>query len=255
MKTAIFLSIRDKATRLPKKVLLQIKGKTVTEHLIDRLKQAKLPDMIVLTTSIHPDDIVLIDIAQKNKIQSFQGSEDDKLDRYYNAALKFGIDFMVIVDGDDLFCDPECIDEIIRTFKKTNADYIIYKDLPVGVTGHGVKLEALKKVIDMKDESDTEVWGGYFTGSKLFKVVELEPRAEFRRPDLRMTLDYIEDFRFFEAIFDRLYTPGKVFTLHDIMRVINENPQIPAINSAAQQKYLEKIEQAKKKVKFKEANP
>jgi spore coat polysaccharide biosynthesis protein SpsF len=255
MKTAIFLSIRDKATRLPKKVLLKIKGKTVTEHLIDRLKQAKRPDMIVLTTSIHPDDVVLVDIAKQNNIAAFQGSEDDKLDRYYNASLKYGIDFMVIVDGDDIFCDPECIDNIIKTYTETNADYIIYKDMPVGITGHGVKLAALKKVLEMKDESDTEVWGGYFTGNNFFKVIQLEPPEEFRRPDLRMTLDYIEDFRFFEAIFDRLYKPGKVFSLKEIITLINENPQIPQINSGAQQKYLEKIEQAKKKVKFKKVKP
>jgi len=255
MKTAIFLSIRDKATRLPKKVLLKIKGKTVTEHLIDRLKQAKRPDMIVLCTSIHPDDVVLVDIAKQNKIDYFQGSEDDKLDRYYNAALKFGIDFMVIVDGDDIFCDPECNDNIIKTFHETNADYIIYKDLPVGVTGHGVRLEALKKVIDLKDESDTEVWGGYFTGNNLFNAIQLEPPEEFRRPDLRMTLDYIEDFRFFEAIFDRLYKPGKIFTLEEIITLINKNPQISEINSGAQKKYLEKIEAAKNKIKFKKVKP
>jgi spore coat polysaccharide biosynthesis protein SpsF len=251
MKTAIFLSIRDKATRLPKKVLLKIKGKTVTEHLIDRLKQAKRPDMIVLCTSIHPDDIVLVDIAKRNNIQYFQGSEEDKLDRYYNAALKFGINFMVIVDGDDLFCDPERIDDIIKTFQETNADYITYKDLPVGVTGHGVKFEALKKVIEMKDESDTEVWGGYFTGTDLFKVIYLEPQKELRHPELRMTLDYIEDFRFFEEIFKRLYKPGQVFSLQQIIKIIEENPQLIEINKGVHKKYLEKIEEAQKKVKFK----
>lgn len=158
---------------------------------------------------------------------------------------------MVIVDGDDIFCDPNCIDDIIKTFKGKNADYIIYKDLPVGVTGHGVKLEALKKVIELKDESDTEVWGGYFTGTNLFNVIQLEPKEEFRRPDIRMTLDYIEDFRFFEAIFERLYKPGKVFSLKEIITLINNNPQLPEINNSAQKKYMQKIEEAKKKVKFK----
>ena len=48
MKTAIFLSIREKATRFPKKVLKEIKGKTVTEHLIDRLKTSEEADEIIL---------------------------------------------------------------------------------------------------------------------------------------------------------------------------------------------------------------
>jgi spore coat polysaccharide biosynthesis protein SpsF (cytidylyltransferase family) len=255
MKTAIFLSIRDKATRLPKKVLLPIKEKTVTEHLIDRLKVAKLPDMIVLCTSIHPDDMVLVEIAKKNKISYFRGSEDDKLDRYYHAAIKYGIDFMVIVDGDDLFCDPLFIDDIIRTFQKTQADYIVYNNLPVGITGFGVKRDALKKVLDMKDEVDTEVWGGYFTNTGLFKVIKLEPKAEYRHPEIRMTLDYIEDFRFFEEIFDRLYKPGKVFSFQEIMTLLKDNPQILRINGGVQQKYLEKIKEAQKKVKLKQVKP
>jgi spore coat polysaccharide biosynthesis protein SpsF len=255
MKTAIFLSIRDKATRLPKKVLLQIKGKTVTEHLIDRLKVAKLPDVIVLCTSTNPDDIVLVNIAKDNGIYYFQGSEDDKLDRYYHAAMKYGIDFMVIVDGDDHFCDPLFIDDIIKTFQKTQADYIIYDNLPVGVTGFGVKRDALKKVLDMKDETDTEVWGGYFTNTNVFKVIKLEPKDEYRHPEIRMTLDYIEDFRFFEKIFNQLYKPGKVFSFQDIMKLLKDDPQIIQINSGAQQKYMEKIKEAQKKVKLKQVKP
>jgi len=242
MKSAIFLSIREKATRLPKKVLLEIKGKTVTEHLIDRLKQTKLPDLIVLCTSTHPDDTILVDIAKKNNIQYFRGSEEDKLDRYLNAALKFGVDFMVIVDGDDIFCDPVFIDKTIERFIQTDADFITCKELPLGVACSGIKLEALKKVCEIKDESDTEVWGGYFTETGLFKVEYLEVEdEELRHPEIRMTLDYPEDFEFFKAIFDRLYVPGKVFTLKEIMTLLKNNPHIININKDMQKAYLENL--------------
>src|SRR3989338_6321440 len=92
MKTAIFLSVRNKAKRLPDKHLLKIKGRTTIEHLIDRIKLAKLADIIVLCTSANPDDNSLVEIAKKNNISYFQGSENDKLDRYLKAATKFGID-------------------------------------------------------------------------------------------------------------------------------------------------------------------
>jgi spore coat polysaccharide biosynthesis protein SpsF len=251
MKTAIFLSIREKATRLPKKVLLEIKGKTVTEHLIDRLKMAKLPDIIVLCTSTNPNDTVLVDIAKKNNIEYFRGSEDDKLDRYYHAALKFEIDFMIIVDGDDIFCDPECIDNIIRRFKETNADYLRYNDLPVGVTAHGIKIQALKKLLEIKDQINTEVWAGYFTDTGLFNVVYLEPDEELKHPEIRMTLDYIEDFRFFEEVFERLYKPKQVFSLSEILKLLEEKPEIADINKDAQEKFIKITEEARKKIKIK----
>jgi len=251
MKTAIFLSIREKATRLPKKELLEIKGKTVTEHLIDRLKQAKLPDMVVMCTSTHPDDTVLVDIAEKNNIEYFRGSEEDKLDRYLQAAKKFGIDFMLIVDGDDIFCDPECIDNIITNFDETNADYIRYQDLPLGASANGIKLEALKKVCEIKDESDTEVWGGYFTKTGLFDVIFLEPAEELKHPEIRMTLDYIEDFKFFVSVFEELYKPNRVFSLWEIIKLVEEKPEIAEINKGVQEKYLKKIKEAHKKIKIK----
>ena len=252
MKTAVFLSSREKSTRLPKKVILEIKGKTVTEHLIDRLKVAKIPDMVVLCTSTHPDDDILVDIAKKSNINYFRGSEDDKLDRYLNAALKFNIDFMTIVDGDDIFCDPICLDNIIKKYKETNADYLVYKNLPLGATGHGLKLEALKKVMELKDQDDTEVWAGYFIQSDIFKVEYLEPDEELKHPEYRMTLDYQEDFDFFKAIFDRLYEPNKVFSLRDIIKLLENNPELVEINKGVQKKFLKRTEELKKKIKFKE---
>ena len=113
MKSAVFVSVRTKSRRLPRKVLLDIKGKTAIEHQIDRAKLPKLPDMVVMCTSTHPDDDVLADIARQNHIECFRGSEDDKLDRYLNAALQYGLDYMVIMDGDNVFLEPDIVDQII----------------------------------------------------------------------------------------------------------------------------------------------
>jgi len=249
MTNAIFLTVRIGSTRLPRKALLEIKGKTVIEHLIDRLKLAKLADKIVLCTTINSEDKILTEIAKKNKIDFFQGSEEDKIDRYYHAALYFKINKVIIVDGDDIFCDPYHIDKIIQTLKKTNADYITYRGLPLGITAHGIKFEALKKVWELKD-GVAEVWGGYFTETGLFKVSILEPEYEFKYPDIRMTLDYPEDFQFFKEIFDRLYKPGEIFTLQEIITLLKKTPQIMKINSSLQEKYMKRIE-AQKNIKLK----
>jgi spore coat polysaccharide biosynthesis protein SpsF (cytidylyltransferase family) len=242
MKSAVFLSVREKATRLPKKVLLEIKGKSVTEHLIDRLKTARLPDMIVLCTSVDPRDAILVEIAKKCNIPYFTGSEDDKLDRYLQAARRFGVDFMVIVDGDDIFCDPGHIDKTIAKFQETNADFIYCPDLPLGAASSGIKLEALKKVCEIKAENDTEVWGGYFLNTGLFKIVKLEVEdEELRHPEVRMTLDYQEDFEFFKAVFEGLYEKGRVFTLKEIMMLLKEHPEILDLNKSVQEAYLQNL--------------
>ena len=251
MKSAIFIAVRMKSTRLPKKAILKIKGKTVIEHLIDRLKTARLPDLIVLCTSTHPDDKILADIAEKNNIEYFRGSEKDKLGRFLGAAKKYNVDFIVSVDGDDIFCDPQFIDKTIETFIHTQADYTTCKDLPLGAASHGIKVDALKKICEIKDETNTEVYGGYFTETNLFKVEYLDVEDhELRRPEIRMTLDYPEDYEFFKAVFDELYSPGKIFTLKEILALLRRKPHIMEMNKHLQQKYTERV-QKHAKVKLK----
>jgi spore coat polysaccharide biosynthesis protein SpsF len=238
MKTAIFLSIREKAKRLPKKVLREIRGKTVCEHLIDRLKLAQNADLLLMTTSTHADDSVLCEIAIRAGISFFRGSEEDKLDRYLRAAEKFEVDFMVIVDGDDLLCSEEHIDLTIEAFRRTQFDYVSQEGLPLGAASFGIRRQALETVCELKQERDTEVWGGYFTNNDRFKVhmIQVEDPV-LHRPDIRMTLDYEEDLRFFQAVFAGLFHDGGIPTFRQVMAYLGAHPEIVALNQPAQEKY------------------
>jgi len=252
MKSAIFIAVRMKSTRLPRKALLEVKGKPAIDHLIDRLKTARLPDMIVLCTSTHPDDAILVEVANRNKIEGFRGSEDDKLERFLAAALKYNIDLIAAVDGDDILCDPVYIDKTIDTLIRTNADLVTCDKLPLGTACNGIKVKALRKVCEMKSQSDTEVWRGYFTDTGLFKVIFLEPDdVELIRPDIRLTLDYPDDYELFRQIFEKLYVPGKVFNLREVVSFFNNNPNLMDINKTVHEKYLKGIESKLKKITWK----
>lgn len=252
MKTAIFITARTKSTRLFKKVLLKIKNKTVLEHLIDRLKLAKLPDLIVVCTSDNPKDAILCDIAKKNQIKCFRGSEEDVLNRFSKAASAYGVDFIVVTWGDELFCDPEYVDKTIELFKKTNADFIKCDELPLGAYSYGLKVTALNRVCKIKNESDTEVWGGYFTKKNGFKVKHLKVDDKaLKHPEIRITLDYPEDFKLVKKIFNKLYKNGRIFPLREIIKLLKENPELMDINKKCQKLYeehLKKSASVKKKI-------
>ncbi len=240
MITAVFIPVRIGSTRLPRKALMEIKGKTLIEHLIDRVKAAKHPDFVVLNTTTEAENDVIEDIAKTSGVRCFRGSVHDIIDRHYQAAKAFGVDFIVNVDGDDVLCDPELIDIIIEAYKKTGDDFIMFKDLPLGATPLGIKFEALKKVRDSKAESNTETgWARYFRESGQFKVKYIEPEEEMRHPEIRMTLDYEEDFQFIKEIYGQLYKNGKIISLKEIMRFLKDNPHIVSINSNADGKYWE----------------
>lgn len=246
LESAIFLSVRNKATRLQGKALLDLAGASVTERLIERLKLAREPNMIVVTTSTHPEDQVLVKIASRLGVEAFCGSEDDKLDRYLQAALYFDVGVVAIVDGDDPFCDPCYIDRLLCELRETGADYARYNNLPVGVTASGLRVSALKRGCEFKTEHDTEVWGGYFTETGLFQTRILEADPCHYAPEWRMTLDYPEDYKFFEAIYAELYRPGQIFSLDEIMSLLRRRPDIVALNRAAVASYEANLERITK---------
>jgi spore coat polysaccharide biosynthesis protein SpsF len=251
-KKAIFIAVRMKSTRLPKKALLKIRGRMVIEHLIDRMKMSKMADLIVLCTSTNPEDAILAEVAVKNGIKGFQGSEDDKLERFLEAAKIYGVELMAAVDGDDILCDAVYIDKTFQKLIDTDADMVKCDKLPLGIACNGLKIEALKKVCQMKAENDTEVWGGYFTGNSIFNVVDLEVADPvLARPDIRLTLDYIEDFKVFEAVFNELYIPGSVFSLKEIVALFNKHPELLEINKQVHEQYLKGIEKKVQMIRLK----
>lgn len=240
MTAGILLSVREKATRLPGKVLKPLGDGNVTQFLIRRLRQSKRAARVVLATSTDPRDAVLVELAEREGIAAMRGSEDDKLLRYRDACRAFSLDFAVIVDGDDPFVSVEHIDRLIDAYRTNPADYMICEGLPLGATGFGVAASALERVCDDRPEQDTEVWARLFLDDCRFVCRTLsEPNPAYARPDIRMTLDYEEDYRFFVAVVDGLRAKGRSVppTFAEIMAYLAEHPEVIAINQGAQEKY------------------
>jgi spore coat polysaccharide biosynthesis protein SpsF len=240
MKKAIFVTVRTGSSRLLKKALIEINGKRAIEHLIGRLKASKKADMIVLCTTTLEEDGVLCDIAKKNGINFYRGSVADKLERWNGAAQKYGVEFFITADGDDLFCDPELIDLAFRQYEKDKSDFIEGKDLICGSFTYGIKASALGKVCEIKNTEDTEMMWVYFKDTGLFKTAILENVPSiFCRPEIRMTLDYPDDLKFFKTIIEHFDREKKdAFTLRDIISYLDKSPEVIKINQYLQEKFL-----------------
>ena len=231
MKVGYLVTARLKSTRLPRKLLLEIKGKSVISHMIDRLKLANNVDEIIICTSTKDQDRPLEELARENNVKCFFGDPDDVLTRLLGAADEFNLDYILNITADCPFVDPFYADKIVEEYLETDADLIRQFDLPHGVFSYGIKVEALRKVVELKDSSNTEVWGRYFTDTGLFNVVDLDViDKHHNRPGLRMTLDYPEDFEFFKAVFDALYVESEVFSLTSILNLLDAHPEIIELN-------------------------
>jgi spore coat polysaccharide biosynthesis protein SpsF len=242
MKVGFLITARLKSTRLPEKIMREVCGRAVITHMLDRVKLAKRVNQIIVCTSANPQDDRLVDLAIAEGVSYFRGDEDDVLKRLSDAAVAFDVDYILSATADCPFVDPVYADRIVTAFEDTNADLIRAEDLPHGAYCYGIKPSALRKVLEIKDSRDTEVWGRYFTDTDLFEIYDLPIRNPLhRQPALRMTLDYLEDLEFFNKVFAHLYRPGEVFSLDEILRFLKEHPEVVDINRDCEAKYQKRV--------------
>lgn len=249
MKTAAFIPVRLSSTRLPSKALLPILGKSCFQILIERIKKIKELDGIILCTTTNPKDDKLVELGKKLDIEIFRGSEMDVLERFRGAANEFQVENIVNIDGDDILCEPEFIKKTIFELENNQWDYIFWKDLPLGTTPIGIKRGAIEAVCSQKDNKNTETgWGKFFTETGLFKIKILtSDDPVLRNKDIRLTLDYPEDLKLFEQIFEHLNQP---FNIKDIVNFLNERRDIKDLNKGIRDEYWKNFEKKSTKIKM-----
>jgi len=233
----IFIPIRLSNTRLPKKALKEIQGIPVSQYLINRLKHSDKIRNIIICTTNHASEEPLIHFLEEENIKYFRGSETDILERYLEAANHFDTDFIVSVDGDDIYTDPDYVDKIISEYEKTNADYIDMIGFPFGIASVGIKKSALEKVCKLKNTNNTETGYRLFFNNnyKIFNIHKLKLDNNIVFPkSLRLTLDYEQDLELAEKIFCEL---GNDFHLEDIIRLFDEKPELLQITENLEEKY------------------
>ncbi|MFC1856970.1 cytidylyltransferase domain-containing protein [Thermodesulfobacteriota bacterium] len=231
MKIGFLITGRLKSKRLPQKVILEICGKPLFSHLCDRLRRTSCIDEIILCTSTHTQDDPLVDLAHNEGIHAFRGSEEDVLQRLCDAARLFNLDYALNITADCPLVDPLFIDKTFEGYVSNRADVVRMSDLPLGQAPYGIRVEALSKVCELKDEVETEVWGVYFKNNKLFLYEDLPVEKKYQYPGLKTTIDYPEDYEFFKKLFDELYRPDDIFTFDQILSLVRKKPDLVKINS------------------------
>ena len=110
MKIVAIVQARMGSTRLPNKVMKPIGGTPMIELLLNRLARAKEVDQIIVATSIDEHNLPLVDHVRKLGYTCEQGSENDVLDRYVQAAKKHQAEVVVRITGDCPLVDPDLVD-------------------------------------------------------------------------------------------------------------------------------------------------
>lgn len=220
------------STRLPDKALLKIKNKTVIEHVIDRAKMMRSADVVVLCTPRDEINDILETIGRSKGIQVFRGPENNVLGEFMGAVTKFNIDFFAVYTADDVFCDPQLMDEGIRQMIEGDYDFInIPENIICGGSAYCVSTKALQKVCQSKDTKNNSYFPTFFSKDDGLNIADLTVNnPAYKNKRIRMTLDYPEDLKFFERIFNEFDSEVNNFQTQEIVELIKSKPDIAQIN-------------------------
>ncbi len=236
MNVDVFIPIRLGSNRLPKKALKKIDGKPIVKYLIERLQNTSNIRSIIVCTTLSKSDDELVDYLDKERILFFRGNEHDILDRYLNAAKKFQTDYIVNVEGDDIYTDSDCVDIISQKLVNSNLDYVDINNMPFGLSTSGISVSALKKICSVKKSENTETgYKQFFTKTGLFKISHIDLEQSFYFPkNTRLSLDYEEDFQLAKEIFSIL---GNNFHKSDLSKLFKNNPDLLKITDGLEERY------------------
>ena len=235
---------RTGSSRLPMKVLARVAGKPLVEHLIDRVKLAARCDGVVLCTTDLPADDPLEALAARCGISCFRDDPEDVPARLLAAARCARADFVLIVEADEVFTDPETIDQMADAARAGHADYIQVSGLPIGSWVTGVRTTALERVCAMKPAGASDAWGRYLTHTGLFEgaIVRPDPPVPAFDPDLRLTLDYPEDLALATTVFERLRVRGEPVRIRTVLELFQREPDLVNVNKHLNAVYWSRYE-------------
>ena len=208
LKTVLITQARIGSTRLPGKVLMEINQTPLLKIHLDRLKKSKKVDKIIVATTIREEDNIIVELATGWGYEVFRGSENDVLDRFYQAVKNTNPLWVVRVTSDCPLIDPVLVDKIIEVTQLESKDYgsnVIEETFPDGQDVEVFKFSALETAWkSAKKESEREHVTPYIRnnsnqkGENLFSSISYINNIDYSK--IRITVDELRDFELINKV-------------------------------------------------------
>jgi len=163
-----------------------------------------------------------------------RGAEEDVLGRFVKVAGEFEAEVVVRICAENPLIDPGVVDHVIEEYFRMEADFtsnaleLSYPD------GLEVEVFAAALLAEIGERDDlTPVHREHVTlyfkeRRDEFTVCGVVAPPELRRPEVRLTLDYAEDYRFLQQLFEKL--PQGDPDIHAVLALLDEVPGLMEIN-------------------------
>jgi spore coat polysaccharide biosynthesis protein SpsF len=239
MKIVAIVQARVGSSRLPGKVLADIAGQSMLRRVIERVRRIPGLSEVVVATTLAPEDEAIVEECGRIGAPFFRGSENDVLDRYYCACNKQGADAVVRITSDCPLIDPVESGKVVDAFLAQAADLAANDIKATYPLGLGTEVIA-RKVLHLtwshatKPYERQHVTPYIYQHPEQFHLVNVE--APSNHGNLRWTVDTPADLEFVRSVYTRL---DGSFNWHDVLSLLEREPDLIEINRHIRQKALE----------------
>lgn len=212
IKTVLITQARTGSTRLPGKVLMEVNQTPLLKIHLDRLKKSKRVNKIIVATTNNVEDDIIEKLSMKWGHEVFRGSENDVLDRFYQAVKNINPSWVVRITSDCPLIDPKLIDEVIEYSQINNIDYCsntLVENFPDGQDVEVFRFSVLEYAWENAlKKSDREHVTPFirkncdYMGGKMFKSMNYPCEFDFNA--VRITVDEQRDFDLIQYIIKQL---------------------------------------------------
>lgn len=267
LKTLAIIQARMASSRLPDKVLLDIAGRPMLAHVVERTRLAKTVDDVMVATTSDPSDDAVEAFCRSQGYSCYRGSAYDVLDRYYQAAGgksgSTGAQLIVRITADCPVIDPQVIDLTVCSFLGLPndcaagplPDVIPYdfaanrlpppwgRTYPIGLDTEVTtfaNLETAWKEAHLPHQRE-HVMPFFYEQPARFRILLVNHEVDYGT--MRWTVDTPEDLQLLRQIFAYLAPSGSYdFSWLDVLDLFQRHPELSLINSQVQHKHYRDID-------------
>lgn len=214
------------STRLPGKSLMPLAGAPLLLRVLERVARCEKVDEIIVATTMLAQDDAIVELAARQGVAAYRGSENDLVDRYYQAAAARRADVVVRVPGDNPMPEPAVIDDTIDYHVTSGNDFsssypdVFPNGFPDGIGAEVIGFDALSRV-----------WAGgggprnrehphtnFYEHPESFKLGCPVCPLAIRRPDIKLDVNTPDEYAFVARLYADLYPENPRFGIRDIIQ-------------------------------------
>ena len=226
------IQARLKSSRLPNKVLKNINDKSIIQLVLERVQRSKLVSKVIVATSEDKSNDPLVNHISDLGFESFRGSENNVLSRYYEASKYYKAKTIVRITADCPLVDSEIIDKCITLFNEGNAEYVSNINPPTFPDGYDIEVFSFNALEMANNHAILDFDKEHVT--PLIRSNENLKRINYVQDDdlsfLRLTLDEQIDYQVIQDIYN-YFSPNYYFSYDEIKKLFKKNPELFSANS------------------------